>query len=510
MKLVRMKIFPTSLISEIDRYTILHEPISNIDLMERASRAIADCIVGQTAFHGDVFVFCGTGNNGGDGLAVARMLASLESRFSLNVFIFDQGKGLNGSPAINLERLKSQAKSQINFIKDEADFPILNDDILVIDALFGNGLNRPLEGLAASLVRSINNSGALVFAIDVPSGLMGEDNGSVVSDNIIRADRTFTFQFPKLSFLFPENEKYVGDWQVLDIGLHPKAIKNVATPYFMLDEDFIKEIIQPRGKFSHKGTFGHALLISGAYGKMGAAVLSSKSCLRSGVGLLTTHVPAKGVSVLQTVIPEAMVSIDESDTIFTGAINLRAFSAIGIGPAIGQADDTQQAFYELIKVSKTPMVIDADALNILGLHNDWIGMLPNGSILTPHPKEFERLSGEKSEGFQRLQKALDVAKQNQIFIVLKGAHSAIICPDGEVYFNSTGNPGMATAGSGDVLTGIILSLLAQGYNSKDAALLGVYVHGLAGDIASDQKGEISLIASDIVDNLGEAFMLLCV
>lgn len=510
MKLVRMKIFPTSLISEIDRYTILHEPISNIDLMERASRAIADCIVGQTAFHGDVFVFCGTGNNGGDGLAVARMLASLESRFSLNVFIFDQGKGLNGSPAINLERLKSQAKSQINFIKDEADFPILNDDILVIDALFGNGLNRPLEGLAASLVKSINNSGALVFAIDVPSGLMGEDNGSVVSENIIRADRTFTFQFPKLSFLFPENEKYVGDWQVLDIGLHPKAIKNVATPYFMLDEDFIKEIIQPRGKFSHKGTFGHALLISGAYGKMGAAVLSSKSCLRSGVGLLTTHVPAKGVSVLQTVIPEAMVSIDESDTIFTGAINLRAFSAIGIGPAIGQADDTQQAFYELIKVSKTPMVIDADALNILGLHNDWIGMLPNGSILTPHPKEFERLSGEKSEGFQRLQKALDVAKQNQIFIVLKGAHSAIICPDGEVYFNSTGNPGMATAGSGDVLTGIILSLLAQGYNSKDAALLGVYVHGLAGDIASDQKGEISLIASDIVDNLGEAFMLLCV
>ena len=505
-----MKIFSTSLISEIDRYTILHEPISDVDLMERASRAIADCIVGQTAFHGDVFVFCGTGNNGGDGLAVARMLASLESRFSLNVFIFDQGKGLNGSPAINLERLKSQAKSQINFIRDEADFPVLNDDILVIDALLGNGLNRPLEGLAASLVRSINNSGALVFAIDVPSGLMGEDNGSVVSDNIIRADRTFTFQFPKLSFLFPENEKYVGDWQVLDIGLHPKAIKNVATPYFMLDEDFIKEIIQPRGKFSHKGTFGHALLISGAYGKMGAAVLSSKSCLRSGVGLLTTHVPAKGVSVLQTVIPEAMVSIDESDTIFTGAINLRAFSAIGIGPAIGQADDTQQAFYELIKVSKTPMVIDADALNILGLHNDWIGMLPNGSILTPHPKEFERLSGEKSEGFQRLQKALDVAKQNQIFIVLKGAHSAIVCPDGEIYFNSTGNPGMATAGSGDVLTGIILSLLAQGYNSKDAALLGVYVHGLAGDIASDQKGEISLIASDIVDNLGEAFMLLCV
>jgi NAD(P)H-hydrate epimerase len=505
-----MKIFTTSLISEIDRYTILHEPISDVDLMERASRAIADCIVGQTAFHGDVFVFCGTGNNGGDGLAVARMLASLESRFSLNVFIIDQGKGLNGSPAINFERLKTQAKSQINFIRDEADFPVLNDDILVIDALFGNGLNRPLEGLAASLVRSINNSGALVFAIDVPSGLMGEDNGSVVSENIIRADRTFTFQFPKLSFLFPENEKYVGDWQVLDIGLHPKAIKNVATPYFMLDEDFIKEIIQPRGKFSHKGTFGHALLISGAYGKMGAAVLSSKSCLRSGVGLLTTHVPAKGVSVLQTAIPEAMVSIDESDTIFTGAINLRAFSAIGIGPAIGQADDTHQAFFELIKMSKTPMVIDADALNILGLHNDWIGMLPSGSILTPHPKEFERLAGEKSDGFQRLKKALEIAKQNQIFIVLKGAHSAIVCPDGEVYFNSTGNPGMATAGSGDVLTGIILGLLAQGYTSKDAALLGVYVHGLAGDFAAEQKGKISLIASDIVDNLGEAFMLLCV
>lgn len=505
-----MKIFPTSLISAIDRYTILHEPISDVDLMERASIAITDCIVGQTAFHGDVFVFCGSGNNGGDGLAVARMLASFDARFSINVFILDQGKGLNGSPAINLERLKSQAKSQINFIRDEEDFPILNNDILVIDALFGNGLNRTLEGLAASLVKSINNSGALVFAIDVPSGLLGEDNGSTVSENIVRADRTFTFQFPKLSFLFPENEKYVGDWQVLDIGLHPEAIKNAASPYFMLDEDFIREIIQPRGKFSHKGTFGHALLISGAYGKMGAAVLSSKSCLRSGVGLLTTHIPEKGVSVLQTAIPEAMTSIDKSDFIFTGVSDVQGFSSIGIGPAIGQEQDTQRALFELIKVSKVSMVIDADALNILGQNRNWLQLLPKGSILTPHPKEFERLAGEKSVGFQRLQKALEIAKQNQVFIVLKGAHSAIVCPDGEVYFNSTGNPGMATAGSGDVLTGIILGLLAQGYTSKDAALLGVYVHGLAGDFAAEQKGEISLIASDIVDNLGDAFMVLCV
>ena len=504
-----MKIFPSPLISEIDRYTILNEPISDIDLMERASRSISNYITDRTVFSGEVFVFCGTGNNGGDGLAVARMLADVESRFSLKVFILNNGNGLKNSPSINLERLKTQGKSDIYFINNETDFPVLNDNILVIDALFGNGLNRPLEGIAALLVKHINNSGALIFSIDVPSGLMGEDNSSTNNENIIRADVTLTFQFPKLSFLFPEHEKYVGDWQVLNIGLHPEAIKNIASPYFFLEQDEIKEIIRPRGKFSHKGTFGHALLISGAYGKMGAAVLSSKACLRSGVGLLTTHIPTKGVYILQTAIPEAMVSIDESETIFTGASNIRAFSAIGIGPAIGQAEDTQQAFFELIKVSKTPMVIDADALNILGLHNDWIGMLPNGSILTPHPKEFERLSGEKSHGFQRLQKALEIAKQNQIFIVLKGAHSAIVCPNGEVYFNSTGNPGMATAGSGDVLTGIILSLLAQGYNSKDAALLGVYIHGLAGDIAATQKGENSLIASDIVENLGNAFKLLC-
>jgi len=504
-----MKIFPASLIAEIDRYTILNEPISDIDLMERASRSIANYITDQTVFSGEVFVFCGTGNNGGDGLAVARMLANVESRFSLHVFILNYGNGLKNSPSINLERLKTQGKSEINFINNENDFPVLNDDILVIDALFGNGLNRPLEGKAALLVRHINNSGALIFSIDVPSGLMGEDNSSINPENIIRADETLTFQFPKVSFLFPENEKYVGDWQVLDIGLHPGAIKSIASPYFFLEQDDIKEIMRPREKFSHKGTFGHALLISGAYGKMGAAVLSSKACLRSGVGLLTTHIPAKGVSVLQTAIPEAMLSIDESETIFTGASNIRAFSAIGIGPAIGQAVDTQKAFFELIKASGKPMVIDADALNILGMNPNWIEKLPNGSILTPHPKEFERLSGEKSFGFQRLQKALAIAKQNQVFIVLRGAHSAIVCPDGEVYFNSTGNPGMATAGSGDVLTGIILSLLAQGYNSKDAALVGVYVHGLAGDIAATQKGEISLIASDIIENLSNAFKLLC-
>jgi ADP-dependent NAD(P)H-hydrate dehydratase / NAD(P)H-hydrate epimerase len=292
---------------------------------------------------------------------------------------------------------------------------------------------------------------------------------------------------------------------VLDIGLHPDAIKDTPSFYYFIDKSEIVNRIKPRKKFSHKGNFGHALLISGSYGKMGAAILASKACLRSGTGLLTVHLPLGTYPVIQTALPEAMCSIDDSDLMFTGIDKLDAFSAIGIGPAIGQNLKTQQGFYKLIKETKVPLVADADAINILGLNPDWLTELPEGSILTPHPKEFSRIAGESETGYDRLEKAMKVAKELKVFIVLKGAYTAIVCPDGEVWFNSTGNPGMATGGSGDVLTGIILGLLAQGYSSKDAALIGVYIHGLAGDLAKDQKGEISLIASDIIHNLGAAF-----
>ena len=500
-----MKLFKTSRIAEIDQYTIDNEPVSHIDLMERASKTVFDYIISKYNWKGLIAVFCGPGNNGGDGLAVARMLAEIENRFEVEVFILDFGKGLTGSSKINFNRLVEQAKVKIQFIHTINDLPDLRKNILLLDALFGAGLNRALDGIAAKTVNHINNSMKEVLAIDIPSGLMGENNSNNLAGNIIKANTTITFQFPKLSFLFSENENYVGDWIVKKIGLHPHAIKNFKTPYSFLENVDIQKLLKPRSRFSHKGNFGHALLISGAYGKMGAAILASKACLRSGVGLLTTHVPGKGCQIIQTAVPEAMTGIDQSEIMFTGVEDFVNYSAIGIGPGIGQKVNTSRGLYKLITETNLPMVFDADALNILSDNIAWLNLLPFGSILTPHPKEFERLAGKTENSFDRIQLAIAFSQKYKVILVIKGAHTAIVSPEGEVWFNSTGNSGMATAGSGDVLTGVILALLAQGYSSIKAACIGVFIHGLAGDFALKQRGYEGLIAGDIVDNLGRAF-----
>jgi len=333
---------------------------------------------------------------------------------------------------------------------------------------------------------------------------MGEDNTDN-SDHIIRADFTLTFQFPKISFLFAENEQYVGQWKVLSIGLHPDGIEKEESPYHWLERYEVKEMIPVRSKFEHKGTLGHALLIAGSYEKMGAAVLASKACLRAGVGLLTTHIPRLGYSILQTAVPEAMASVDQHDSVFTEFPKLEAYSAIGVGPSLDQKQNTRKALCALLESAKVPLVIDADALNILSLQKEWLDKLPAGSILTPHPGEFRRLVSDSENSYQSIQKQLEFSKKYRCVVVLKGACTSVSLPDGRLFFNSTGNPGMATAGSGDVLTGVILGLLAQGMSPEEAALTGVFIHGLAGDVAAKNRSEFSLIAGDIVEEMGEAF-----
>ena len=504
-----MKLFQTSTIAQIDQYTIEHEPISDVDLMERASSTICDYLRNDTNFSGEVILFCGPGNNGGDGLALGRMLANQGIRFSVKVYKLDLNCPLKGSSAINLKRLKENTNVEIHFLNEAEPLPYIFSEDLVIDALFGSGLNRPLEGFPATIVKYINQSGANVLSIDIPSGLMGEDNSGNIAEHIIRATQTITFQFPKICFLLPENEKYVGNWIVKNIGLHPDAILSIPTNFYLFDDTEAHRMIRNRNKFSHKGTFGHALLIAGAYGKMGAAVLASKACLRSGVGLLTTHIPHTGYSIIQNTIPEAMTSIDDSDLMFTNIEHLDIYQAIGIGPGIGTKVNTCKGVKKLIEhiSHKQPIVVDADALNILGSNKEWLNILPENSILTPHPKEFERLSNPATNGYQRMKQAINFAQKYRVILVVKGAHSMVVNPQGEVWFNSTGNPGMATAGSGDVLTGIILGLIAQGYSPFDGARLGVYLHGLAGDLAAAQRGYEALIASDLIENLGEAFKL---
>ena len=497
-----MKIFPVKVISEIDNYTINNEPILSINLMERAAQKLFAEI--KSRYTGKQFlILAGAGNNGGDALALSRMM--LLEGLDVTTLLLKQD-GFSPDAAINIDRLRHFRNAKISVWEIERKLPDIKDNCVIIDGLFGSGLNRPLSGDALSLVKQINKISAEVVSIDIPSGLMGENNEGCNPEGIIKADYTYSFQFPKLAFLFPENRQYVGEWKILDIGLHEKKILETPTDWYITETEEISAMFPTRDKFDHKGVFGHALLIAGGYGKMGASVLASKACLRSGAGLLTVQVPHKNCNVIHISVPEAMVSIDRSELMFTEFPDLATFSAVGIGPGIGTRSNTVKAFTSLLEnIKNKPFVVDADAINVLSQNPELIGKLPHYTILTPHLKEFERLAGKWNNDYQRLQMAIDFCLKRKVILVLKGAYTTVILPDGTCHFNPTGNPGMATAGSGDILTGIILGLLTRGLPPENAAIAGVYLHGLAGDIAAGQVGEESLIASDITKNLGKSF-----
>ncbi|MCW3785904.1 NAD(P)H-hydrate dehydratase [Plebeiibacterium sediminum] len=501
-----MKILSPEQIREVDLFTIKNEPIPSIDLMERAAQKATDWIISNKMTY-SYAIFCGTGNNGGDGLAIARLLSRLPVK--IDVFLIKFSDNLSSDAQSNLSRLIEISNVSVYEINNivEIDFNEINEDGIILDCIFGSGLNRATKGLAKEVIEKINETEQTVISIDIPSGLFANYDSNFRADTgIIEADITLSFQLPKLSFLLPENAKFVGKWEIIDIGLLQEGIDVHDTNYFYTDNSKIKSIVKSRHKFSHKGNFGHALLIAGSYGKMGAAVLASRACLKSGVGLLTSHIPHWGYQIMQNSVPEAMTSIDRSEMFFTEFPALKSYNAIGIGPGLDTKKNSATAFEELLnKVSDQKMVIDADGLNILSQNKFLLVKLPKLSILTPHPKEFERLVGKSKNEMHRLELLQDFCKHYNVITVLKGAHTVVALPDGNCYFNSSGNPGMATAGSGDTLTGIILALLAQGYSEKDAALTGVYIHGLAGDHALLTESEESLIASDIISNIGSAF-----
>lgn len=501
-----IKIFPTIQIKELDAYTIENEPVSSIDLMERASQALAQAIAERWSVETPFTVFAGPGNNGGDALAVSRLLA--EQGYRVEVYLFNTKGVLSPDCETNKERLAGVAGVDFHEITTQFVPPVLTAEHVVVDGLFGSGLNKSLNGGFAAVVKYINSSSATVVAIDVPSGLMGEDNTYNIQTNIIRADLTLSLQLPKLAFLFAENEPFVGEWQLLDIGLSEKAIDEKETDFALTEHEDMPSMLKPRGKFAHKGSFGRALLIAGSQGMAGASVLAARACLRSGVGLLTVHVPFCNNFIVQTSVPEAMTEVDINDVRFLCATDTDDYQAVGIGPGLGKAGDTEAALLEQIESCQTPMVVDADALNLLGEHRSYIGRLPKGSILTPHPKELERLVGKCQNSYERLTKARELARSAGVHIILKGAYSAVIAPSGKCRFNPTGNPGMATGGSGDVLTGVVLALLAQGYDAETAAELAVYVHGLAGDIACKKHGAMGMTAGDIVTCLPLAWRML--
>lgn len=498
-----IKILAVEQIREADACTIENEPIASVDLMERAAEQCFKWIKKKKPVSKTIKLFCGPGNNGGDGLVIARLLA--KEGYHSQVFIVRFTEKSSDDFLTNLERLQDIRQVHITELRKDDELPEIHPGELVIDAMFGSGLSKPITQFPAPVITHINNSGAVVIAIDIPSGMFAGQLPDIKSGTVIHADYTLTFQFPKLSFLFAESEHFVGNWHILPIGLHAEFISAVETGHFLIEPTDIANLIKPRKRFSHKGTFGHALLISGSYGKMGAAVMASKACLRTGAGLVTVHVPRKGYGIIQTTCPEAMVSIDENEDIFTGIGGFNSFNAIAAGPGIGMDSQTQNGLKLLIQNNRLPLILDADALNILGENKTWLSFLPPGSILTPHPKEFERMAGKTSDSLERHELQKQFSAKYNVYVILKGAYTCISTPDGKCFFNPTGNPGMATGGSGDVLSGILLGLLAQGYTPLSSCLIGTFLHGLAGDIAAKRKGFESMIASDITGNLGRAF-----
>ncbi len=489
-----MKILNATQIKELDKFTIENEPIESVKLMERAATAFVRWFTEKFRKEQRVVIFCGSGDNGGDGLAIARML--LQKMFEVAIYHVPS-KITSPNYQINEERLTHLGF--VNTIGTTKEIPTLPDDCIIIDALFGSGINKPITGICAEVIAAINKSEATVVSVDMPSGLYMDKQNE--TDIIVKAQYTVSFQIPKLAFMLPQHEEYVGDWYILHIGLSRECIENFETNYYYSDENHIKTLVRSRNKFSHKGNYGKALIIAGSYGMMGAAVLSSKACLRTGAGLVKAYVPEAGFFVLQNDLPELIVLLDENAEIITDIPELTEFTAIGIGPGIGEKPETIKAFEKLLTKTKIPLVLDASALNILAANKTLLTKIPANSIITPHVKEFEKLVGKSENEYDRLEKAKAFSKLYNIYVVLKGAHSAVINPDGIIYFNSTGNPGMAKAGSGDVLTGILTALLAQGYQSKEAALLGVFLHGYAGDAAARKLSQHSLLASDIVDGI---------
>lgn len=499
-----LKVFSVEQIRQADAYTIANEPVASIDLMERAASACYDWILSRLAGKNpEFFIYCGPGNNGGDGLAIARMLS--RSQYKVNVAIPDDPSRFSPDFTINLERLKSTS-TEVKTLMECLDWQPADDDIM-IDALFGSGLTKSIAGLMQDVVNAMNRNKGIVVSVDIPSGLFA-DQPVKTGDPVVKADYTLSFEFPKTAFFFPENDVYTGEWIVLPIGIHPGFTEQEHCNTYYVTHQGIKSFLKPRSKFSHKGTYGHSLLISGSLGKMGAAVLAARACLRSGTGLLTVHIPECGNNILQTAVPEAMVDLDNGQNECSMIPDLTPYSAVAIGPGIGMSREATNAVRLILQEAKVPLVIDADALNILAEQKTWQAFIPAGSILTPHPREFERLAGKAANGFEKLQLLRDFCLRHRVYVVLKGAHTITCSPGGNCFFNSTGNPGMATGGSGDVLTGIILGLLAQHYAPVEACLLGVYLHGLSGDMIAAVSAQESMVAGDLVEGLGQAFRTL--
>ncbi|AKA36029.1 bifunctional ADP-dependent NAD(P)H-hydrate dehydratase/NAD(P)H-hydrate epimerase [Flagellimonas lutaonensis] len=499
-----MKIFSAAQIYKADKLTIKNQQISSEALMERAATGLFQWL--HERLRGTsvkIHLFCGIGNNGGDGIALARHLH--EHGYNVHVHVVNYSEKRSKDFLINLERLKDR-KIWPDFLSEKSTLPKIHESDIVIDAIFGIGLNREPEGWVAHLIKHINSSGAFTLSVDVPSGLYS-DRVPENLEAVVESNYVLTIQAPKLSFFLPQTGIFVNQWEIVDIGLDPQYLEETETDYQFITKSDIVPLYIPREKFAHKGSFGHSVIMGGSYGKIGAVVLSTKASLNIGSGLVTAYIPECGYGVLQTAVPEAMVVTDDGDDHVKKIKIPFEPTVIGLGMGLGTETGTVHAISEFLEKNKTPLVIDADGINILAKQPGLLKKLPPQTILTPHEGELKRLLGTWKDDFDKLKKTMAFSKEHDCIVVVKGAHTIVIY-NGKGYINSTGNPGIATAGSGDVLTGTLTGLLSQGYPALHAAIFGVFIHGLAGDIEASQKGYEAVTASSIINNIGNAFMAL--
>ena len=497
-----MKLFSAQQIRNCDQFTIENEPISSINLVERATETCAKWIENHFNKSKEFQVFCGNGNNGADGFALARILYT--KGFDVNVFIDEKNSNYSLEAEINLKKIQGISGITV-YDFNEIDQVVFQESSVLVDAIFGTGLNRKIENSVKKIIQKLNQFQFPKISIDIPSGLFADrllDDDQVV----FQADETLSFQFWKKSFLHPETGKFCGNIHILDIGLSQKFIENEHSDYFVIDESIIRGIYRPRNEFSHKGSFGKTLIVAGSYGKIGAAVLATKAALKSGSGITFTCAPECGSIVLQSACPEAMFKVSGKNIVTD--FPTEDEGVLGIGPGLGTHSETQKSFFEFLKNYKNPLVLDADALNLIAQNTEVLSLIPKKSIITPHPKEFERLFGRTQNSFERLELARKKAEELGIYIVLKDHHTQVITPDQKVFYNITGNSGMAKGGSGDVLLGIITSFLAQQYSSEESAVFGVWLHGKAGNFAAEKHSKEAMLPSDLIDELGNVFKIL--
>lgn len=502
-----MKILDSERLHELDRMTMQREGISASDLIGRVARQAANEIQSRWQPSTPTVIFAGPGNNGADALALATELT--QRGFRPTVYLFNIG-GNKLSPDCRAQRDMAAARIGADHIVEVTgttfSTPHLDSQCLVVDGLFGSGLRDPLMGGFMALVRYINESGAKVVSLDMPSGLFCLWNNNTLTRNVVHADITLAVGTPRLPFMLSDYSECVGRWQLMDIGLSADALRELPTEFHYVEGSEIRGNLRRRPDFCSKDNFGCVTLVAGSYGMMGAAVLASRACLRAGAGRVTVHAPQCGYEILQTAVPEAMFDADRQRLVI-GDITPPADNRImAVGPGIGTNDTTIDALETLIKQAHRPLILDADALNCLARRPMLLDHLPVLSLLTPHAREFDRIFEPQPSDEARLIKAIEVSRRHNILILLKGHYSALVRPDGRVYFNSSGTPALATPGSGDVLTGIIAAFMAQGHKPEVSAIIASYIHGLAGQLAQRSQGTYSVTASDIVDHIGPAIL----